>query len=1533
MKRLFKSIAWFALALVGLFLLAGALLYFPPIQRLAVEKIAAYAREQTGMDVSIGSVRLSFPLDLTLGDVLVTKPREVIPPPADTLLDVRSAGVDLRVLPLFKGRIDVDEFVFEDGTVNTFNLIESVNIEGRVGTLRLKSHGINLNSQTILVDDIRIGDSNISVRLNETAEEDTTSSSTPWRIDVRQLSVERSTVGLSMSNDTLQIRADIDHLTASDGVLDLGTGTYAVGSVEWQGGALSYDNQYVGKSPSGLDYNHLHFDDVSLKAADVMYSPTAMKAALNNLSFKEQSGVTVEDASGNVMLQGSRLRVDNLRVKTSDSVLSTSLDIDLDSAEGLSKNGINMNGHFLIGKQDVARLLPSLPKQLFREWPDEPMEVTADMKGDIYQLNINSLRAELPSAFTLSASGTASNLNDIDHLLADIDFSATTRNMNFATAMLDKDTRKSVRLPYGMSANGNLKVNGTSYQTSTTLRQGGGSMRLNGFYNTYSEAYDLHLSTNGLPLRNFLPQMELAPLTANLHATGRGSDFFARRSMLEAKADIAQVAYGGYIISDASAKVSLSDGRMLVDLQSFHVADSVLTLSMDGKFNVSMPRKDVYELDGQLQHLSFHDGTRSYTPDDVLLALYSSSDSTRVKASSGDLFIAAQASAGYAELFGQADSLMAESKRQWQSRRIDQVRLRERLPDLSLQASVGRTNIVSQLLAQSDYRLSELHTDLTSSHVDGLNGFVDIDTLIAAGIQLDKINLQLQSESDIMKYRLGVKNGKDNPQYSFNAFIDGNINESGSAIEAKLYDEHGELGMDMGLQAMLEPGGVRISLSDTTPLLGYTRFKANSDNFIYRSDEGRVAADLQLKAADGTGIQIYTDDDNEYALQDITIGVNRLDLERVLSVIPYMPAVSGLMNGDFHLIQTEDQLSVSSNISVQELAYEKSPIGNIGTEFVYIPKADGSHYVDGLLLKDDDEIGTLRGSYQSETGINATLSLSRLPLNIVNGFVPDRIVGLRGFAEGDLSLIGPVSDMRVDGEVFLSESALYSEPYGLSMRFADDPVRIENSRIVFENFELFANNDSPLNVVGYYDFSDFSRMSMDIRMRANDFLLIDAKENPRSEAFGKAYVNFYGSMAGPVENLSMRGKLDVLGTTDLSYILRDSELMSDNQLDELVKFTNFEDTTTVLSIQRPPISGFTMDLSVAVDEGAHLFCALNPEKTNYLDIDGGGDLRLRYLPTGDLSLTGRYTLEAGKMKYSLPVIPLKTFNIAQGSYIEFTGDVMNPTLHITATENVKATVGEGESSSRPVDFTCGVKLTQTLNDLGLAFVIDAPNDNAIRDELNTMSTEERGKVAITMLASGMYLADGNTSGFTMNSALSAFLQTEINNIAGSAMQSMGLGLSMGVDNTTNASGDMQTDYNFQFSKRLWSNRLSFIVGGKVSTGSDATTRDESIFDNVELEYRLNKSSSQYLRLFYDNNKFDWLEGMIGQYGAGFLWRRKLQHFKDIFRLKTSSANIEKSGKSEKSEKSEELDNSDDSENLKNSADSNNSESTERRETE
>lgn len=677
----------------------------------------------------------------------------------------------------------------------------------------------------------------------------------------------------------------------------------------------------------------------------------------------------------------------------------------------------------------------------------------------------------------------------------------------------------------------------------------------------------------------------------------------------------------------------------------------------------------------------------------------------------------------------------------------------------------------------------------------------------------------------------------------------------------------------------MEEKGIKIHLLDNNPILGYKKFNVNADNYVNLGADRRVSAKLQLMADDGTGVHIYSNDENIEALQDITIGLNKFDLEKVLTVIPYMPDITGIMNGDFHVIQTTDEFSVSASLAVNNMTYERSRMGNLSTEFVYMPLADGTHAVSAVLSNDDKQIAELSGTYGSDGNIDVDVTMSRMPMRLLNGFIPDKIIRFKGYADGGIAVKGPLSRPLANGEIKLDSCYMRSAQYGVQLRFEDKPIRIVGSNILFEDFKMFASNNNPLTINGNMDFADFSAMNMDLSMVARNLRIIDSKENRRSIAYGKAFVDFFATMKGPMERLEMLGRVDVLGTTDMAYILRDSPLSTDNRMEDLVKFVDFNDTIATV-VEHKPISGFKMDLTMNIAQGAHVMCYLNTDHSNYIDLMGGGSLRFQYSFTGDISLTGRYTLDNGEMKYSLPIIPLKTFTIQDGSYIEFTGDPMNPKLNITATERTKANVSSGGNQERTVEFDCGVVITKSLADMGLEFTLSAPEDVTINSELQSMSVEQRGRLAVTMLTTGMYLADGNTGNFSMNDALNSFLQSEINNITGSALRT--LDLSFGMDNSTDASGTSHTDYSFKFSKRFWNNRIRIVVGGKVSTGAEVTNQNESFFDNVTFEYRLGKSSDKYVKLYYDNNAYDWLEGTTREYGVGFTWRRSLQSLNEMF---------------------------------------------------
>ena len=1516
-----KYIRWVVIAIaipIVLFLILVVLLYCPPVQTWAVKRVASYASQKMGMEITVDRVRLVFPLDLGVEGVKVLQANDSIAGQTDTIANVGRIVANVQLMPLLSNKVEVNELSLHDVRMNTANLVHEARIKGKVGLLLVQSRGVDLNSKTIRVNQAQLKDANISVELSDTVPPDTTKTPVYWKIKVDKLQIEHSKALLRTPRDSMAVLVDLPKLDAKNGYFDLYKNLYRLETLDWQNGSLNYNQTYKPRT-DGLDPNHIHLTELNLGIDSFYFCQPELKMNLRMCAFKEKSGVRVNHLSGHVGLDSTRIALPNLELRTPESSLTAKFNMDMNAFDEVNPGKLYVALHASLGKADLLRAMGGIPEGFRKAFPNYPLRIDGVAKGNKERIAFSGLNVVLPTAFKLQTTGYVEKPMDTRKRKGEIFLKANTYNLNFAKVLLDKKLQRQVNVPSGISLNARAKMQGEAYQADATMHEGGGSVQLKGSFDARKMAYDANIKLKSLALQHFLPNQGLHPFTGEMEARGVGTDFMSTKTQMFANVRIDRFHYGGYDLDKIAGKVQMSNGLITASLQSnnpllkgsinvngrnsgklikahvntdlakldlynLHLLDQKVVASFRSDLNLETNGKDYYKLEGHVADIMVNDTAKDYRLGAMSVNLFTNRDTTHANLVCGDLALQMNSKGGYAYILNRGMGFWKELQHQLATKHLNEARLRERLPLANINLQSGRQNIFMRVLRKYGYSVGEMSADLHSSPVAGLNGYLNVNQLVADSVLIDTVRLALKSDADQIAYSVQVRNNKKNPQYVFNALLNGALEERGTYIKAQIYDENNKLGIGMGVRATMEDKGIRLSLMDREAVLGYKQFTVNDSNYVFMGDDRRVRADLRLRSTDGTGIQLATNNENEEALQDITLSLNRLNLEKLFSVLPYMPEVSGTLNGDFHAIQTKDALSISSAVSVTDLAYQHSPMGNLSSEFVYMPKSDGGHYIDGTLSQNDIQVGQLSGTYNSARGgqLDATLKLERLPLTIVNGFVPQRIFGLNGYAEGELAIKGALSKPMINGEVFLDSAHLFSDPYGVTLRFANDPVRIVNSHLLFENFEVFAHNDSPLNISGEFDFSNPDRMRMDMRMRANKYEIINSKENYRSEVFGKVFVNFFGRMSGEVSNLNLRGKLDVLDATDMTYVLRDSPLSTDNQMDDLVSFTNFAENKAEI-INRPALSGFSMDLSMNIDPNAHILCALNADKSNYIDLMGGGNLRMRYTPVNGLRLTGRYTLNNGEMKYSLPVIPLKTFTIKNGSYIEFTGDAMNPRLNITATEITKASVSTNGRDGRIVEFECGVVVTKTLKNMGLEFTIDAPQDMTVSNQLKTMASDERGKLAVTMLTTGMYLADGNTSSFSMNNALSAFLQSQINNITGNALRT--LDLSIGLDNVTDASGNMHTDYSFKFAKRLWSNRLRIIVGGKVSSGSDVGRSDNTFFNNVSLEYRLNQGSTRYMQMFYNRDSYDWLEGDIGKYGVGFIWRRKLRHFRDIFRLK------------------------------------------------
>ena len=758
-------------------------------------------------------------------------------------------------------------------------------------------------------------------------------------------------------------------------------------------------------------------------------------------------------------------------------------------------------------------------------------------------------------------------------------------------------------------------------------------------------------------------------------------------------------------------------------------------------------------------------------------------------------------------------------------------------------------------------------------------------SLNTGAILLDTIQWRIRQEQQRLSLDAQMANGPKNRIVTFQSRMRVSLTETGAEANLVFCDAKGEKSVDFGLALDLLSDGLRARFTPLDPTIAYRRFTLNADNFITLTRSGHLDALVDLLADDGTGLKLYTTPNDE-AQQDISLSVNRFNVGELTHVIPFMPDISGFLHGDVHYMQADSTTTVSTEMLVERMTYNGVLLGNIGLNGVYLPNADESHYVDGIITKDGEEILLLNGKYHEQNGqgkMTGEATFQRVPFAFLNAFMPDGPFAMSGYAWGDFTINGRTDNPILNGELRTDSLHIKADSYNVNLQIPDHTITVENSRLNLNRIEAYAAGKTPLVLDGNVDFSNLERVQLDMNVRANDYQLINAPKKQGSLAYGKVFVNFGGRLWGTLSDLKMRGRFDVLGSTDVSCVLTDTPITVDDQLSDIVTFCDFTDTIAAepLDVARQSID---IQMNISIAETAQIHCFLSDNGKDFIDLQGGGDMTLTYDLQNDMQLWGRYTIMKGTMRYSLMAIPLNDFHIDQGSYVEFQGNMMNPRLSINASERVRSTVTEN-SVPRNVTFDVGLAISRTLEDMGLEFTLQAPEDLTVQNQLSSMTAEERGRVAVTMLVTGLYVTDDaeTNGGYNYANTLNAYLQSAINDIAGKALSTVDV--NFGIASGTSEVGTKTTDYSFSFAKRFWGNRISVIVGGKVSTGRDAVNTGQTIIDNISIEYRLDKTGSRYVNIFYDNNYESLLEGQVTKMGGGIVLRKKADKLGELFIFK------------------------------------------------
>ena len=1493
-RKWIKWVSWVILTPILLFVVLMILLYVPPVQNFLRKQATVYASQATGMQINVGRIDLRFPLNLLVRDV------EVVQAP-DTLLTLASLNVHVQAMPLFKGKIEVDDITIQRVAVNSANLIEGMQIRGVLGRFFLESHGVDLGNELAVINRAELSDTHIGLILTDTTtteKPDTASAPVNWKVNLHALNLKNVSFSMQLPADSMRMAAHVGEATVNDVSADLKQQFYGLRSFLLTGASVNYDTGNA-LPAEGFDPSHITLRDIRIGIDSVLYQGRNMNAVIREFSMNERSGLSVTSLTGRVFADSTLIRVPYFRLLTPHSEMNLTAQTYWELVNIPTTGRLTARFNALIGKQDVLLFAGELPDAFKDAYPFRPLVVQAGTEGNLKSMQISRFKIDLPGAFSLDGGGELYNLMDSVTRSAAIDLKMRTGNLNFLTALADMKPGAPLVIPDSMLLDARLGMEGPKYDARLQLKEKEGRLNLTANLNTNTEVYSADLKIEDLQVNHFLPHDSIYELTTSLSARGRGLDFTSYRSVATVNASIDKLHYADYRISgielsgavkNAVATAQLTSDNALLKMKAdaeYHLAHRY----PDGKVELDVTSLDTEKLVGV-----------SLGKEKVLAFQFTGEvrkERVFTHLTSGDLKLNLSARAGLEPLIRQSTHFADILMRQLDNKELNHAELRKALPTAIFSFSAGRNNPMAWYLATQKISYQDASVKIGCAPDWGINGKASLHALKIDTLQLDTIFLTLKQDTSRISLHGGVINGPKNPQISFKSILTGEIRDKDAELTAQYINDKGKTGLLFGVNAKPLYGGrgkgngIALTLIPEEPVIAFHKFRFEEHhNWIYLHNNMRVYANVDMQDNEGMGIRMQSLPSDTVSLQNMDVELRRIRLDELFSILPYMPDITGLLSAEAHYIQTENSLELSAEASIDELTYERQRIGDVSLGATWLPGEAGKQYVNTYLTHEGTEImvadGALYPTISGKDSIVVNSTLEHFPLTIANVFVPDQVVTLSGDMDGDLHITGYTDTPLINGGLSLDSVSVYARQADARFTFDNRPIQVQNNRIVFDKFAIYTTSKNPFSIDGYVDFRDMSRPMANLKLFAENYTLLNAKRTKESMVYGKVFVDLDATVRGPLEALMMRGNVNLLGNTDVTYVLTDSPLTVQDRLSDLVTFTSFADTTSLNKEEVPTLSlgGLDMIMTVHIDPAVRLKADLSADRSSRVELEGGGDLSLQYTPQGDLTLTGRYTLTGGMMKYALPVIPLKEFQIQNGSYVDWTGNPMDPLLNFRATERMRASVSQEDGTSRMVNFDISIVVKNRLDNLSLAFEIDAPDDASVQNQLAGMGPDERSKQAVAMLATGIFLADSGSGGgmnLNMGAALNSVLASQINALTGNMKNAS---LSFGVeDHDDSDAGGKRTDYSFRYSQRLFNDRFQIVLGGKVSTGANATNDVESFIDNISLEYRLDQSGTRYIRLFHNKNYESVFEGEITETGVGLVLRKKMDRLSELFIFK------------------------------------------------
>lgn len=1298
--------------------------------------------------------------------------------------------------------------------------------------------------------------------------------------------------------------------------------------IELNGKELTYAMKGAKPTP-GFDMDYIAVNNVDVEIDSLRNYGVEISVPLRRLEGTERCGLKLS-ANGNFNMDSTQMQLEDFDLEIGNSMLRANAAMGMGD---LSKNPnlpIMLKADGRIEIADVETAFPSMSKTL-RGLPRRPIALHADVQGTTGKLNINDISIDWPGYLFIEADGAVANPTDFAKMNGRINIDGNLRDVNpFKPTLLGAAMAKQLNVP-PTRIKGFVNYSPNLIDGDIKVVSGGGDVQLAGKWIGRVQGYNANLQVNDFPVANFMPSLGIGNVSATAKVNGQGFNMFSPKTYADADIVIKNILLNGKNYSDISLTAKLKDGEANGRLESRNPGadldlDFIATISkgtaqwdltgsinelnlkemgfsedtMGGKFNLTSQgtyneKSKSIDATLDLNNLWWKMGDNLISALSIDTDFRTNDSITSIELKSGDLDLTAQAYCPLDTLLKKVSAIEPFINRQIAHKEVDVVGLQHLIPPMDLRLNAGASNFASNYLREtSDISFSRLNVSL---HNDSLINFkTELNNIVSGNTRVDNLTLNLNQVNKFLVYDLTMNNKPGTMDDFAHVVLKGIVSEHRLSLLVNQHNIKNEQGFFFGFTASMTDSIANIKLVPFAPTIAYQKWRVNPDNEItFNFKEKHLDANLQLNNAESY-LRIFTEHNDSTShgneQEDVIVQLSQIKLQDWLSISPFAPPIKGDLGANLRFRWNKEYVTGKGNVSLNEFYYGRDRVGSFDLGLDVSTSKSGALNADVALMVDSVKVITAKGALNDTTLQNPFLldfSMIRFPLAVANPFIPKDVAQLRGTLNGNMKITGSLKEPQFNGFIDFDSTAVKVAMTGAEYAFSEAKIPVDSNIVKFNNFEIIGLNHNNLAVNGTVDVRRLSNIAIDLGMHGENMQIVNSSRPKGANLYGKAYIDLDAKAKGNMNFLKVTADLNILPETNITYLMTSAQNTIQNRsTGDMVTFMQFSDTTNIANDSLTQSMGMALmlDAQLTVSEGSTINVDLSTDGKNKAQIKGMGTLDFSMNPMNSGRLTGRFTINSGFVRYSPPLMSELNFNIEEGSYAAFTGDMLNPTLHLKAVEQKKANVTQEGQNSRLINFLIELSVGGTLQNMNVAFNLATNDDLTISNELQGMSAEQRANQAMNLLLYNTYTGPGTKASSSLGgNPLFTFLEGQINSWAANNIR--GVDISFGIDQydkTVDGASETTTSYSYRVSKSLFNNRFKIVVGGNYSTDANADENfSQNLINDISFEYMLNRSGSMFIKLFRHVGYESILEGEVTQTGVGFVYRQKLNSLWDLFR--------------------------------------------------